>query len=529
MNTINRFIYCIIDDLRSSHFFEWIEEGILPNFKKLMENGIYSKNCITDFPSVTFPTQPSLITGTYTGNFRNDLCHGVPNYNWMDRSFNPPLLRNYGSNKLEIYKMNEDLGKTCQTVLEMVGEENTVSITQFINRGAEYIYPETKIKLIILYLLLKHYPNLKNIVKRANSLVVQKLLRVFSRPSKFFKTNEPPIASLLWFMSSDVLMHFYGSESYLYKLNLMHIDKVIGSLMDDLEKMGYLDETAIVITSDHGNYKAKKGRNLFSLLNKKGLNNYHPRKNPNGNMNLAEFGGVGFFYFKGNSGFNSKNQSLDWGFPTIKGLKSFGPKNVNLLEYLLKIQGTSLLYYRDNNNSAKQGTIYLKRKSKISGKIIDGRIDYKGSGKDLKTKYIIEGDDNDIFGYRNHESTGKLINKKFHTHQDWIDATYDLDFPLYPDLLVRHFKNPRSADVIISTQGKRVYNITHGKQKEKRNWNHDIGLRESSVVPLIIGGSQDIPKKEISYSSIVDIVPTLMDFLGKKSHKSVIGSSLLKK
>lgn len=527
MNSINRFIYCIIDDVRSSQFFKWIEEGILPNFKKLMENGIYSKNCITDFPSVTFPTQPSMITGTYTGDFRKELCHGVPNYNWMDRSLNPPLLRNYGSSKLEIYKMNEDLGENCQTILEMAGEGNNVSITQFINRGADYIYPETKIKLIILYLLLNHYPNLKNIIKRANSLVIQKLLRVFSRPSKFFDINEAPIASLLWFMSSDVLMHLYGSESSLYKLNLMHIDKVIGSLMNELDKMGYLNETAIVITSDHGNYKGKKGKNLFSLLNKKGLINYHPRKNPKGNLNLAEFGGVGFFYFKGNSGFNS-NSSLDWGFPTIKELKSFGPKKINLLEYLFEIQGTSLLYYRGNNNTSKQGTIYLKKKSNESGEIINGKVEYKGSGKDLKTKYIIEGDD-DIFGYINHESTRKLINEKFHTHQDWIEATYDLNFPLYPDLLVRHFKNPRSADLIISTQGKRVYNITHGKQKEKRHWNHDIGLRKSSVVPLIIGGSPDIPKKEIPYSSIVDIVPTLMDFLGKKSHESVIGSSLLNK
>ena len=70
MNKVNRIIYCIIDDVRSEHFFQYIDKGLLPNFKKLMENGIYSKTCITDFPSVTYPTQPTLITGTYTGNYK---------------------------------------------------------------------------------------------------------------------------------------------------------------------------------------------------------------------------------------------------------------------------------------------------------------------------------------------------------------------------------------------------------------------------------------------------------------------------
>ena len=85
MNKINRFIYCIIDNVRAEHLFNFVERGLLPNIKKLMENGIYSKNCITDFPAITYPTQASMITGTYTGDYRKELCHGIPLMNWMDR------------------------------------------------------------------------------------------------------------------------------------------------------------------------------------------------------------------------------------------------------------------------------------------------------------------------------------------------------------------------------------------------------------------------------------------------------------
>ena len=67
-------------------------------------------------------------------------------------------------------------------------------------------------------------------------------------------------------------------------------------------------------------------------------------------------------------------------------------------------------------------------------------------------------------------------------------------------------------------------------QKKKKNefiYTHDLGLRNSMIVPLIVGGSKEIPRKEINYCKITDIVPTLFNMLGKKPHKSVIGKSLI--
>jgi arylsulfatase A-like enzyme len=47
------------------------------------------------------------------------------------------------------------------------------------------------------------------------------------------------------------------------------------------------------------------------------------------------------------------------------------------------------------------------------------------------------------------------------------------------------------------------------------------------IVPLILGGSPEIPKMELDYCKTTDIVPTLLDLLGKKPHVSVIGRSAL--
>ncbi len=525
MNKITHIILCIIDNVRSDHLFNFVNRGLLPNIKKLMDNGIYSKNCITDFPPITYPTQVSMITGTYTGDYQKELCHGVPLVNWMGRDKSPPILRNYTSRDLQIYKLNNDIGNRCKTILEMVENGNTSSITQFISRGADYFYPERKSKLAMYYLFLKLSRNVKRMITRANSIIAQKILENFKNPKKFFQNNEPPICSLLWFMTSDLLLHLYGFDSEIYKLNLLHIDKVIGLLIDNLDEMGYLDETAIVITSDHGNYKASRVGYIKDFLERYKLTSYYRRKNLRGNINIAKYDGIGFFNFKG---INKSDTKYSWVRPELSQLKKYGPKKLNLLKELFKIEGSHLMYYRDDDNTYNKGIIHLKRKSRNHGnKIILSTIEYRGNGLDYKTKYISDDNENDVFNYLNDHIASQLLDNRFHSIDEWLSATYHLDYPMHPDLIPRHFKNPRSCDIILSNDGKVVFNINHGKQYSKNLYNHDLGLRSCMNVPLIIGGSSEIAHKEMTCCKTTDIVPTMLKIIGKKPHKSVIGTSLI--
>ncbi|TFF87670.1 MAG: hypothetical protein EU549_04305 [Promethearchaeota archaeon] len=525
MNKINRSILIIIDDIRATQFTKLINQGLLPNLKKLCDKGIYSENCITDFPSVTYPTQVSIITGTYTGHFQKEPSHGVPCYYWMGRDTAPPYLRDYSSTNLQIYKMNEDLGKNCKTILEMVDDgDNTTSITQYINRGSKYFFPENRVKLAFYYLILKHSRNIKKMMARANTVIVDKVIKNFENPREYFKNNEPPLISLLWFITSDILMHLFGFDSFIYKLNLMHIDKLIGILIDNLQRLGYLNETAIAIIADHGNYKAERVGDLTSFFKRLGLNNYHPRKNPKGNFNISQYTSVGFFNFKSTK--ENSNNDYAWYPPEISELKSFGPKKVNLIRELFKIPGSHLMFYPDENNTLDKGLIYLRRKSNGHKDFVKGKIEYRGISTNLQTKLIVEDEENDIFGFSKIKNSSDLYNK-FHSLNEWLEITNKCDYPLYPDLLVRHFKNPRSADLIVSNNGDMVYNIAHGKKKEDTKYNHDIGLRKSSVVPLIIGGSPEVPKKRLEYCKSIDIVPTLLNMMGIKLDKSFIGKSLI--
>jgi len=318
------------------------------------------------------------------------------------------------------------------------------------------------------------------------------------------------------------MMHLYGFDSKLYKLNLIHIDKVLGILLEGLDKLGYLEETAIAISSDHGNYKGKSLGDFGNFFSENGLSHYHPRKNIKGNMDLGG-NSVGFFNFKSNSDGKENN----WDHPTISEMENYGPKQINLLKKLFDINGVQLMYYCEDWNTSKKGKIHLKRMDKNTGKIIKSSIEYTGTGKEFKTKYSTEAADEDVFNYVSDDIASKLLDNKFHTLNEWLDATSHIDYPLYPDLLSRNFKNPRRADIIVSTCGDIAYNMKHGKKENKNLYLHDIGLRRSTVVPLIIGGSEEIPIKEISHCKITDIVPTILKMLEKKPHPSVVGESLI--
>ncbi|MHA1689566.1 MAG: alkaline phosphatase family protein, partial [Promethearchaeota archaeon] len=83
ISKINQIILILLDDVRSSHLFGLIEGGKLPTMKKIMDNGIFSKNCITSFYSVTFPCYPNIITGVYSGYFPKE-GSGIPAYHWVN-------------------------------------------------------------------------------------------------------------------------------------------------------------------------------------------------------------------------------------------------------------------------------------------------------------------------------------------------------------------------------------------------------------------------------------------------------------
>ena len=497
---VDQVILILIDDVRASHLFDLIGKGRLPNIAQIAEKGVSSQNCITSYPSITFPCYSNVIIGSYSGYFPKE-GSGIPMYHWVGRSDPPvekkrfPIIRNAGKGS-HLLKLNDDLGPNCQTIFEQAGDGNFLSSLNLINRGSTLIPP-------------KEY---------TSSSIIQGVGNVFKDPKSVFNEKNVPKVTVAYVPKTDDLMHHKGFDHPEYINELVKCDKYIGSLIKTLKNTGYFDSTAIGIISDHGNYKAEKMYDIEPFFEAKGLIQYLPRKGT-GDFD-ATIGGVGFFNFRGKDWFHH---------PTFNQLKEFEPSgpgggNLDLFEMLWKIPGVKLMYYRDDDNTPDKGIIYLEHRDEKTGKKLKDTIEYEGHGIKQKTKYIPS--DEDFYKYREHEETASLLDGKGHTIDEWLNATNQIDFPMIVDQVPRYFKNPRSCDIITSTLGEYGFGYEHGETKADYPYSHDIGLKKSMTVPFIIGGSPNIPNLNLSYCKTTDMVPTLLNMLGEKPHFSVVGKSV---
>ena len=498
---VNQVILIILDDVRAEHLFKWMKKGKLPNIAQIADNGISCQKTVTSFPSVTLPCYADIITGSNSGYFPKE-GSGVPNYHWINRTVppsekkKPPFIRNY-SERRDVLKINKDIGKHVKTIFEQAGDGNFLSATSFLYRGS-------------MFTTSKEFKP---------ELILKRIEDIYKNPKEIFPNKEVPKVSVGYIPHTDAFMHEKGFDHTDYIKLVFRCDEFIGSLIKTLKETGFYEDTAIAITSDHGNYRAPNILDLEPFFKEKGLKPYNPIKG-SGDFD-ANLAGVGFFNFKGDSWFHH---------PTVNQMKDFktseiSPSTMNLFEILWDIPGVELMYYKDDSSTSDKGTIHLERRDRTTKKIVRGKIEYYGNGKDQKTKYIF--DNEDLFGYVNSEKSSSLLDNKSHTINEWIEATYQTNFINLVDQLPRHFKNPRSCDIMVSTMGLYNYNYEHGHTKGISHFSHDIASKESMFVPLIIGGSLEIPKLELSYCKTTDIAPTLLDLLGKEPHSSVIGESIL--
>ncbi len=499
---VNQIILLILDDVRAEHLFKLMKEGSLPNMARIAEDGIKCSNCITSYPAITFPCYGNIVTGAYSGYFPKE-GNGVPMYHWVNRSDppsmskKPPFIRNYGD-RSQLLKVNKDVGKKVKTIFEQAQEGNFLSSSCFLFRGAYFVTAKSVFDV---------------------GGIINNIAIAFEHPQSYFSNNEVPLLSVGYIFQTDDLMHKKGFNDTDYINLIIECDKHLGSLITTLKKTGYYDSTAIGIISDHGNYQAKKIFDLEPFFQQKGLIPYDPEKGT-GDFD-CNFGSVGFFNFPGDT----------WHYhPSIQELQKFkvsgrGKQEINLFGTIWEIPGVKYMYYRDSKNTPEKGTIHIEYFDKESKKKYHGLIEYRGFGKEQQTKYTYDG--NDFYQYSENETAVKILDNKFHTLEEWLEATNSINFPMIIDQIPRYFKNPRSCDIVVSTLGDYFFNYEHGQTVGISPFSHDIGFRESMIVPFIIGGSPEIPQMELPYCKTTDMVPSLLDLLGIKPHSSVVGKSII--
>ena len=141
-----------------------IEEGFLPNFKKLRDGGVWAENCLVPYPTVTPPNWAAIATGAFAGthgitdfhyhvegealdnshtrqNFSSDRCRAEYIWDALDKTGKKCIVLNYPSSWPSNLKNGITVGGEGMTIgetrahLPQLNMEFSVSADQLITTG----------------------------------------------------------------------------------------------------------------------------------------------------------------------------------------------------------------------------------------------------------------------------------------------------------------------------------------------------------------------------------------------------------
>jgi ectonucleotide pyrophosphatase/phosphodiesterase family member 5 len=204
---------------------EYLTRGLTPVLNKLAQDGSIADGLIPPFPSLTFPSHFSQVTGLVPDH------HGIVNNLMFDAEIpdqvfklsSPEAVANpqWWKDGVPIWVTATQQGKICSTLFWPGSEAK--------NQG---IQPQDWLP----------YDSKMNSEDR-----VKKLLEWLDRPDAMradFAT--------LYFSEVDSKGHEYGPRSDAVNSSIQNVDNALSSLVAGLSQLGLLEKTTFVITSDHG-------------------------------------------------------------------------------------------------------------------------------------------------------------------------------------------------------------------------------------------------------------------------------------
>lgn len=244
--------------------YEKIKE--LPNFKYILENGSLAEEVTGVYPSLTYPSHASIITGTYPdkhGIFANEVMEPeVKNQKWFwyDKDIKVPTL--YDLAREAHMKVGSifwpvtagaNINYNCPEIWTVKEGQNQTLLS--LKNGSPFY----------LYTIDMKYGNLRDGIKQPN-------LDNFAAASSVYtiKAKKPNLL-LVHFTELDYQRHYYGVDSKEASDALIKMDERIGKILQAARDAEIFDKASFVVLGDHGFLDTEYTIALNTLLVKEGL------------------------------------------------------------------------------------------------------------------------------------------------------------------------------------------------------------------------------------------------------------------
>ena len=488
-----RFIFLLIDGAPYAVFKGLLENGDLPNIKKhVVDRGSLNK-AVSVFPSTTGPAFIPFFMGLYPGTAN------IPGIRWLSKSNfhlphrlkRPGVCSYMGFDGLHF---EADLPIGYPTLFNFFSPVS--NIYNLLARGC----PPSKNLTRRIKPFVYTYAHFSHRWRFVNRMAIQHLHKAAEAGDKFIMCLFPAV---------DTFSHLTEIQSPQVLQTYREIDTAIGKLVHILQKANTLEETLILITSDHGMTDTHTHIDIPQHLDDSGWRCLHyPKVWRQGAVSASMVSGNGMthLYFK------NRSDGKGWGTRTpFEELQQMG-----VIGSLIELEGLGLVAGQSETgniivqNRNGQGSIACYAEESDPEKPRNRSTPFK-SADALRFSYQFTG--TDPLGYG--------VQYKSLSSRETLRKTYDSPYPDGIVQLWQIFNSERTGDLVLSAES--GYDLRARYEVPEHHATHGALMAEHLHIPL----ATNYPIAE-RYIRSVDIFPTVLNLCGHTVAEQYIDGRVVK-
>ena len=268
--TADRHVVVIsIDGLGPEYYLEPERYGLsMPNLEALRDNGSYARGVVSQYPSLTYPSHVSMVTGTRPG------MHGI-----VENTMFAPLTGSAAPYLLASAIRVQTIWDAAQAAGLTVGAVGwPVTVGASIDYLIPEIYPVPKGRSMLDVV---REGSTRGLLEAATEEVGIDIVNRQSDPVERDRFNTAaaiyilrqykPNLMLLHLSHTDSAQHDYGKHAPQVLNAFRSTDAHLGEILAVIEKIGIRATTTIVVTGDHGFYQIHSALQPNVVLRQAGL------------------------------------------------------------------------------------------------------------------------------------------------------------------------------------------------------------------------------------------------------------------
>ncbi|RQD71838.1 MAG: alkaline phosphatase family protein [Tindallia sp. MSAO_Bac2] len=266
-NNLKQAKHLVVISLDAFSEDNWGEAKKLPNFSRLIENGAFSNQLKSVFPTHTYVAHTTIVTGVYPEkhgiHHNNQFQPFVPEkeqtWHWHQRDIKVPT----------IYDLARQKGLKTAALLWPVSGKSSI----------HYNLPEVA--------AIKNENQALKVIKNGSPLFVAGLELRLGKKRKGIKQpylddyitlcamdtirRKKPNLLLLHLLDLDSAKHNHGTSSEEVREALDRTDRRIGEIFQSVKEANIMDSTAFFVVGDHGQFDIHYAVHINNLLRDRGL------------------------------------------------------------------------------------------------------------------------------------------------------------------------------------------------------------------------------------------------------------------